>query len=111
MGDRDALLKEIRTGNFVRNNGIVMRNINILRHKYIALRSVYQVSQRDMSEQEFLDCINYLSQKGYIRTRNIQSEEVISLPDAEHYTDLEAILTDLGIELMGGLIINKMVDV
>jgi hypothetical protein len=112
LSNEKDLLKEMRTKAFVRNNGHVMRYINIcgFRHKYIALRSVWDVSQTDMGEQEYLDCINYLSQKGYIRLRNIKSKAVVELADAE-YTDLEALLTDTGIDLMGGAIENPMVDV
>jgi hypothetical protein len=110
LNDRE-LLKEMRTKAFVRNNGIVMRLINLcgFRHKYIALRSVWDVAQSDMGGQEYLDCINYLSQKGYIRLRTIKGKAVVELADAES-TDLEAILTDMGIDLAGGAIKNPMVD-
>lgn len=110
MGRNDDMLKKLRAGNFVENNGKVMFAINLLRHKFIELKSVYRVRSDDISEQEFLDCINYLSQEGYITLRISGSREYVRLADAD-YKELEALVTSKGIQLLGGIIKDKMVDV
>ncbi len=106
----EGLLRKLRAGNFIENNGMVLRDINLLRHQYVDLKSVRRVRADDLSEQEFLDCINFLSQEGYIGLREAHSKQETKLADAE-YTALEAIVTGKGIRLLGGAIIDKMVDV
>ena len=110
MSNREEILKKIRAGNFVENNGKVIRDINLLRHEFIALKKVYRVRAGELSEQEFLDCINYLSQEGYITLRDTVTKSDARLSDT-NYTTLEALVTGKGIRLLGGVIIDKMVDV
>lgn len=109
MSDRNQQLRRLRAGNFIANNGRVMRDINLLRHKHIDLRSVRRVEQ-DLCEQEFLDCINFLSQEGYIALRRIDTHEAVRLSDAD-YADMEAMVTGKGIRLLGGALQDEMVDV
>lgn len=108
MGKNEELLKKLRAGNFVENNGKVLQDINILRHDYIALKSVWQVNRAVMSEQQFLDCIHFLSREGYIELQLMGTERVVKL--AHHdYKTLEAIVTGKGIRLLGGELSDRMV--
>jgi hypothetical protein len=63
-----------------------------------------------MTEQAFLDCINYLSQEGYIVLRLISHDKPAQLADHD-YTELEALVSSKGIRLLGGVICDEMVDV
>lgn len=110
MDKKDALLKKLRAGSFIENNGTVLRDINLLRHQYIDLKSVRRVRSDRLNEQEFLDCINYLSQAGYIDLRDTASKQEARLADTA-YTALEAIVTAKGIRLLGGAMSDDMVDV
>ena len=109
MNDKE-MLKQIRAAKFVENNGRVLRAINILRHKYIKLSDVFYALEKEMSESEYLDCINFLSEAGYINLRNISTNEPADLDKCE-YTDLKAKLSHNGIRLLEGEIIDKSVRV
>ncbi|MFV0401691.1 MAG: type VI secretion protein [Oscillospiraceae bacterium] len=110
MAQKDDMLKKIRAGNFIENNGKVLRSINILRHQFIGLKDVFLVLVDELGEQEFLDCVNYLSQEGYINLRRVDSKALALLADTV-YTDLEALVTSKGIKLLGGVTHDEMVDV
>ncbi len=107
--DNKALLRKMRASEFAANNGRVLRTINILRHRYERLSGV-GAALDEISEVDFLDCINFLSDEGYIVLRNVYSHQTVELADAEDYRDLEAKVTAKGIRLLGGEIIDKMVQ-
>ena len=107
MDDKDAL-KKMRQGQFVDNNGRVLRVINLLRHKYERLQDV-KYALNDMPEDRFLDSINFLDSAGYIKLRHVVTREELHLEDADDYTDLEAKVTATGIRLLGGEIHDRMV--
>lgn len=105
--DKSAL----RAGNFVRNNGKVLRTVNILRFKYNKLSGVQSVLEDDgIAEDEFLDSINFLVEEGYIHLRRISTKEDASLADSD-YTALEAKLAGKGIRLLAGGIQDDLIEV
>ena len=60
----------LRAGNFVHNNGLVLRIINILRYKYNRLTGVKDVvAGHGVSEDEYLDSVNFLAEEGSIHLR------------------------------------------
>jgi len=104
-------IKRLKAGNFVKNNGKVLRTINILRHKYNKLTGVQSVLEDGgVSADEFLDCVNFLAEDSYIHLRRIGSKEDANLAD-DDYTALEAKLTSKGIRLLAGGIDDKMIEV
>lgn len=107
MNDQEAL-KKMRTSAFVRNNGRVLRTINILRHKYESLVDV-KYALDGIDESKYLDSLNFLCEAGYIHLRDITSKETANLADAD-YTHLEAKVTAQGIRLLGGELQDQMVD-
>ena len=107
MNDKE-LLRRMRAAEFCANNGRVLRTINILRHRYERL-SGGAAALEEISEGEYLDCINFLAEAGYIALRNIYNQQPAELADTEDYRDLEAKLTAQGIRLIGGEITDKMV--
>lgn len=56
MKDTD-LLKKMRAAQFTENNGLVLRTINILRHRYERLKDI-RVALEDMDESRFLDSMH-----------------------------------------------------
>lgn len=108
MNDKEALEK-IRTGRFVKNNGRVLRTINILRYKYEKLEEVLYALD-DLKENEYLDSLNYLCESEYIQLRCIKNKQSAELADTE-IAELEAKLTDKGIKLLSGKIFDEMVEV
>lgn len=106
--DNNAMLRKMRAGKFIENNGLVLRTINILRHKFERLKDVKYAVDAEMSETEYLDCINFLSEAGYIVLRNIETKAPASISDVD-YAQLEAKVTAMGIRLLGGEITDKMV--
>ena len=108
MNEQEEALKKMRAAAFIRNNGRVLRVINILRHKYESLEDI-QCALDNLDERHFLDCIHFLSEAGYIHLREMGSRETANLADAD-YKRLEAKVTAQGIRLLGGEIQDKMVD-
>lgn len=103
MSSQEQLLKKMRAESFVENNGEVMRALNIGYVPYHSLKTVRKVMPPDMSDLDFLKSINYLQLKGYILVRHTSSKKSTEISDAE-YTELEARLSDKGIDLSRGYI-------
>lgn len=102
---------KLRAGNFVHNNGRVLRIINILRIKYNKLTGVQRVLTDDgITEGEFLDSINFLADEGYIHLRDIASKADAALSDFD-FARLEARLTSKGVRLLAGEMKDGMVEV
>ena len=109
--DKEKLAARIRAGNFIENNGAVLRVINILRHEYNKLKTI-SYALPSLAEDEILDCINYLHEEGYIHLRDIETrtEAVTGLADWE-YQQLEAKLTAKGIKLLAGGIDDPVIRI
>ncbi len=104
-----AALDKIKAGRFIKNNGRVLRTINILRYKYEKLSEV-SYALDDMPENEYYDSLNYLFESEYIQLRHIRSKQAATLADSEP-DDLEAKLTDKGIRLLAGKLFDELVEV
>lgn len=105
--DKSAL----RAGNFIQNNGRVLRTLNILAYKYSRLESMRDILKNDgIAGDEFLDSVNFLAEEGYIHLRRISTRESAALADTD-YTALEAKLTGKGIRLLAGGVKDDMIEV
>lgn len=96
---------------FIKNNGEVLRTLNILGyqfHKLIGIESV--LSQRGISESEFIEAIHFLTEESYITLRNISTKEAVIISDTD-YRDIEAKLSGKGLRLLNGGISDNMVEV
>ena len=101
----------LRAGNFVHNNGLVLRIINILRYKYNRLTGVKDVvAGHGVSEDEYLDSVNFLAEEGYIHLRLAADKTPASLADND-YRDIESKLTGKGIRLLSGGIRDNQIEV
>lgn len=109
MDKRDDVLARMRQGAFRRNNGQVLRTVNILRGRYVKLLDCMYALDR-MAEADFLDCLNYLFRAGYIDLRTVGGHTTANLADHE-LAELEAALSAEGIRLTEGTITDDAVEV
>lgn len=112
MNEKEMLMKQLRANAFPHNNGKVMQAINIIRHSYNRLTDVQQAAQIwGVSQDDFLDCINYLAMAKYIQLRTMADK--ILVPDfADIGWDLlEAKLTAEGISVLCHKTKDEMIEV
>lgn len=109
MDNEKEYLQAIKAKHFRENNGEVLRNINILRSKYIKLEDIKYVMAK-VPEADFLDAVNYLYLSEYILLRKIKNKEYADIADVP-YELLEAKLSQKGIKLLDGTIIDNSVEV
>ncbi len=102
--EQRATTEEIRRTSFRRNNRIVLQTINVMREDYTPLESVADALESTISYADVTDCVNYLTESGYIklRIRGTQTN-VTDLADAE-FNRLGAKLTAKGIQFLNGKI-------
>ena len=93
--DKATLNKRISAGNFVENNGSVLRAVNILKTKFNRLKDIKYALNIDKNDIE--NSINYLFEAGYLHLRTVD--------------DIEAKLTAKGIQLLAGVIKDECVEV
>ena len=105
----DNAIAKIRAGRFIKNNGRVLRTINLLRYKYEKLEEV-KYALDDMPENQYLDSLNYLSEAGYIQMRRVTSKQLAEIADVD-YIQLEAKLTEKGIRLLAGKLQDDLIEV
>lgn len=105
----DNAIAKMRAGRFIKNNGRVLRTINLLRYKYEKLEEV-KYALEDMPENEYLDSLNYLSEAGYIQMRRVTSKQIAEIADVD-YIHLEAKLTEKGIRLLAGKLEDDLIEV
>lgn len=110
--DTKALRAQLRKGAFVRNNGEVLRIINILRTDYVRLADVQGVLEgKGVELDEFCDSVNYLSLEGYIQLRRVEGRgSVEDLADVD-WRELEGKVSAKGIKLLAGAIRDELIEV
>ncbi|MEG2717842.1 MAG: hypothetical protein RR961_10980 [Eubacterium sp.] len=93
--DEMALKRRLEAGNFAGNNGRIIRTVNVLKGKWIALGTVKDaLSDVDNIEQSLI----YLERGHYLIVRNIETREAVEMEDAKDDT-CEVTLTKHGIDL------------
>lgn len=100
MNEQD-ILKKMRAESFSKNNGIVLRTINILKTKYNRLDSISGAISSTIDKADFADCINYLSEAGYIALRRCDNKTPANIADND-IDELEAKVTPEGTRLLNG---------
>lgn len=106
--DKETLNRRISAGNFVENNGSVLRTVNILKTKFNRLKDIKYALNIEKNDIE--NSINYLYEAGYLHLRNIDSKQPSSLAD-DDFEVLEGKLTAKGIQLLKGVIQDGCVEV
>ena len=105
MNIKDQLSKN----KFIKNNGAVIRAINLLRTDYVNLVDVTAALEPQIAENEALDSLNYLLEGGYVRLVKIRSEQAVDCI-GDDYTQLAGKLTAKGIQLVNGAIEDPCID-
>ena len=109
--DKDAMLKAASAAASKKANGQVLRTINILRDKFNNLDVVQSILDgAGVKIDEFRDALNYLMLAEYIQIRKIDTRMPADLADVS-YKECEARLSAKGIQLLGGVIKDEMVEV
>ncbi|MEG2286209.1 MAG: hypothetical protein RSB90_11655, partial [Eubacterium sp.] len=74
--DEMALKRRLEAGNFAGNNGRIIRTVNVLKGKWIALGTVKDaLSDVDNIEQSLI----YLERGHYLIVRNIETREAVEM--------------------------------
>lgn len=107
--DKETLNRRISAGNFVENNGSVLRTVNLLKTKYNKLKSI-QYALNNIDRNEISNSINYLYEAGYLHLRHTESKQPSSLAD-DDFEALEGKLTAKGIQLLAGVIQDECVEI
>lgn len=108
--EQKEIMERMKQKAFARNNGIALKSINLLREKYVALEDVCSAVEPSMTEAEFRDAVNYLTECGYIRLRDRESKEITTLADAP-MNALEAKVTADGIRIIACARTDECIDV
>ncbi len=77
--DKETLNRRISAGNFVENNGSVLRAVNILKTRFNRLKDIKYALNIEKNDIE--NSINYLHEAGYLHLRNIDSKQPSILAD------------------------------
>ncbi len=108
MKDND-LKKVIDAGNFASNNGRVIRNINVLKGKWIRLE-VIEETLNELSSDEIQEALQYLQLSEYIDIRDCTSKANVDVSEC-NYKHTETRLSQKGIKLAKYIINDDAVKV
>ena len=97
--EQAEMIERIRQKAFFKNNGMVLKAVNLLRDKFVALTDIRYALEPSMTEAEFRDSINYLTESGYIRLRHMDSKACTTLADTA-MEQLEAKVSADGIKII-----------
>lgn len=103
------ILKKMRADNFVKNNGVVLRAINIGRTNYNKLRQLRTALESEIGRDEFADCVNYLAEAELISLRKCSDKTPANVADND-IDDLEAKVSAKGIRLLAGKITDPCIE-
>lgn len=106
--DKETLNRRISAGNFVENNGSVLRAVNILKTKFNRLKDIKYALNIEKNDIE--NSVNYLHEAGYLHLRNSENRQPSSLSD-DDFDALEGKLTAKGIQLLAGVIQDECVEI
>lgn len=97
--ENSEMLNYFRQKRFFRNNGIVLKGINLLREKYVPVSDLRYAFEPRMTEAELLDSVNYLAEGGYISTRSSITKQPVALADCP-FEELEVKISHDGIQII-----------
>lgn len=102
--------KKILQGNFAKNNGRILRAINVLTGKFINLELIKDAVGEYMDSGEFFESIEYLYKSFYIEVKTKGGKTIDEI--YKYPTDyLEVCLNQKGIKLAKGFITDEAVEI
>lgn len=108
--DNKEMLDRVKQKRFFRNNGIVLKEINLLRTKYTHLTELRYALEPTLTEAELRDSINNLSESGYINMREIGSKKETTLADSD-FDSIEAKVSADGIRIIACVKTDDCIEV
>ena len=105
---KNETAKKIKQVKFIKNNGAVLRTVNLLRYQFVKMTDALYATELD--ESAFLDSVNYLVESGYVQLRDAKSKVAVNISD-KGIELIEGKLTDKGIKLLAGVITDELIDV
>lgn len=108
--ENKELNDRIRQKKFFRNNGLVLKGINMLRIQYVRLTDLKYALEPTLSENELMDSVNYLTEGGFIKTRNCRTKQETTLADCS-FDELEAKVSQKGIQIIACALKDECIDV
>ena len=96
--EAEQIKQKIENGNFIENNGRILRMLDIMSGEFKKLTELKYVLS-DMEEHEITKSIDYLYESGYIKLRNIDTKQPAALADTS-FKLLAAKLTNTGIQVL-----------
>ena len=110
MNFENEIRKKLEQENFSKNNGRIVRTINVLSGKFISLDAVCSALMEYMNEGEFEQGIIYLHKACYIEIRMKYTHKILDDFEKHSYSELECSLTQKGIKLARGFVEDEAVD-
>lgn len=101
MVNEKDIIRKMRADSFVKNNGVVLRAINIGRITYNRLEQLRNALEPDIDKADFCDCVNYLAESKYITLRRCDNKQPANIAD-DDIDDIEAKVSAEGIKLLAG---------
>lgn len=77
------LNNKIKQQRFILNNGRILRAINMLRTQFVSLSDLRLGLPSDITDNEYTDAVNYLTEIEYINVRNRETKEETTIADTE----------------------------
>lgn len=102
--------RQMEAGNFAKNNGKIIRAVNILAGKWIDVDTLKSALRLDMSAGELEKCMLFLLKAEYLELRRKDSRAKADWEDAARY-ELEVSLSGKGIRLASYYITDEAVEV
>lgn len=109
MNNCEKIQNKIETGNFMHQNGSVLRTLNIIPDSKCRLSSL-EYSFKGIDHYEFMDSIKYLDSSGYVELTDIESSKKIDFK-SDRLESTEISLTAKGIKVLRGVITDDCIDV
>ena len=112
MDMKEKLLAEMEQSDFAKNNGKIMRTLNVLAPSYHNLSSIQRILKDDgIGEGQYAACLDFQALEGYILLRTVK-DHVRCEDLADHnWTELEAKLSGKGMRVLEKDVKDAMIEV
>ena len=112
MDMKEKLLAEMEQSDYAKNNGKIMRTLNVLAPSYHNLSSIQRILKDDViGEGQYAACLDFLALEGYILLRTVK-DHVRCEDLADHnWTELEAKLSGKGMRVLEKDVKDAMIEV
>lgn len=111
MSFENEVKKKLMQNDFAKNNGRIIRTVNVMGGKFVNAHSVCEALGSYMNLCEFDESFIYLHKSCYIEIRLKNGGKIIDDFGKYAYSDVEVALTQKGIKIARGFIVDEAVDI